>query len=206
MTAHAEAVTSTYEAWVVTLRRWTHDPRSSLHGLPQLEEASFGPATYARLLVHITSALETVATRWVGEVGAALGRPTGSHELSVELVRLRPGLARQLQLAGHPALPPSLREALLARTAETIRAYQREVERAVAEDTGRGRLDGGQRDALLRAVRECTMERLLTGGESGDWRPTTPVLPESRAPGGAGWLARSPGRVVGAPWGRTSGG
>lgn len=153
--------TSAYEVWVRRLRQWQRDPSTPLHDLPVLEHDTFTPATYQRLLTHIEKALETVTARWSARLAEAFGRASVGHDLARDLVGLRPMLARRVQLAHHPHLPPALSDALRRECSETLSRLQSQLEEEV-ERLGRdGRLSRTDTDQLLRTVRDNSLVRVV---------------------------------------------
>lgn len=122
-----------YETWVRTIRAWVADEKVSLENLPSLTEESLPREAFDRLLVHLQRALEQVTDQWAAKLQTVLQDLPEPRQLSVELLRLRKGLARTLELARHPGLPARLREALTIGIEGSIRRHQQEVERAVQD-------------------------------------------------------------------------
>ncbi len=107
---------SVYERWVNSLRAWAKDPENvSLLELPVLEESTFTPDTYRRLVSHILDAMRQANERWHQGLTRAWTNATTPYELSREMVSLRTTLARRVQLARHPGLPEPIQAALLER-------------------------------------------------------------------------------------------
>lgn len=150
-----------YETWVRRLRAWQKDPSTPLHDLPVLDDASFTPATYQRLLTHIEKALETVTRQWSDRLTAAFARHLGGHDLARDLVAIRPLLARRVQLATHPHLPDGLRGPLQQECARTLSRLQEDLESMVTDLRRDGRLGSVDADELLRTVRENSLLRVM---------------------------------------------
>lgn len=150
-----------YETWVRRLRAWQKDPSTPLHDLPVLDDASFTPATYQRLLTHVEKALDVVTRRWSERLEAAFGRHAPGHDLARDLVAIRPLLARRVQLATHPHLPEGLRRPLRKECEQTLARLQEELEDTVTDLRRHGRFPSTDVDQLLRAVRENSLLRVL---------------------------------------------
>lgn len=152
---------SAYEIWVRRLRQWQRDPATPLHDLPVLEHETFTPTTYQRLMAHIEKALEAVTKRWSERLAAAFSRSSSGHELARDLVTLRPLLARRVQLALHPHLPPALRDALRRECAETLGRMQTDLEEDLRRLGKDGKLSRAEVDSLLHTVRDNTLLRVM---------------------------------------------
>lgn len=150
-----------YETWVRTLRAWSSDPTTSLSHLPPLQDDTFTPQTYERLMKYITEALEGVSERWVEQLGLALSTWSSPFELAHELIQLRSGLARRVQLSSHPSLPPGIRNVLLADSRRAVERYQRELEEGVRDALSRSRLPRADKEHVLRVVAENSFVRIL---------------------------------------------
>lgn len=157
----AVTATSSYEVWVRRLRQWQRDPATPLHDLPVLEHGTFTPITYQRLMTHIEKALEAVTKRWSERLAAAFSHSSSGHELARDLVTLRPLLARRVQLAHHPHLPPALRDVLGRECIETLSKMQTELEEDLKRLGRDGRLSRTDVDTLLTTVRENSLLRVM---------------------------------------------
>lgn len=174
-----------YETWVRTLRAWAVDPTTSLSHLPPLQDDTFTPQTYERLMVYIMEALESVSGRWAEQLGRALSTWSSPFELAHELIQLRSGLARRVQLSSHPSLPPGIRNALVTDSRRAVERYQRELEEGVREALSRSRLPRADREHVLRVVAENSFVQILDMAVSQDGsRQTVEPLPvvQSEAP------------------------
>ncbi len=145
---------SPYETWVRTLRVWSQDPTTSLEHLPQLQDDTYSPQTFERLLSAIVDALEAVNERWLANLSRVIGEVQDSHELGRALVQLRPAIARSMQLASHPALPPAVRDAMQTSVRSSVERNQREFEETLEKALRRGNRSKMDQEQLLRTVRE----------------------------------------------------
>lgn len=180
--------TSAYETWVRRLRQWQADTTTPLDDLPVLDHDMFTPSTYQRLLGHIEKALEVVTQRWSERLVAAFGASSG-HDLARNLVALRPLLARRVQLAQHPSLPPVLRQALTKESSQTLARLQEELERDIERLGREGRMSRPDTETMLRAVRENSLERVVdmeipTDGSAPRPKAVTGTLADARRAGG----------------------
>lgn len=163
----------------MTLRAWSADARTPLEDLPPLQDDSFTPETYRRLVEHITAALQAVTEGWLAALQRAVSRAATPFELGHELVSLRARLARRVQLSTHPALPPGLRAVLEKDVRDAVAQYQRELEEAVRRQTSKARLDHASSERFLRVVRENSFASVLGFRfDLGDPRPGPAPLPE----------------------------
>jgi len=152
--------TNSYEIWVRTLRAWAADPRVSLADLPVLQDDTFSPGTMMRLIEHINKGLEAAGQRWVDALGRAMGSITDADSLARELVQLRPVLARRVQLATHPSLPPTLRTAYTKNVGEWIERQQSEFEQMLARLFTSG-VDAVTVDRLVAAAKQNPFRAVL---------------------------------------------
>lgn len=178
MTAAVPSGNSVYEVWVLTLRRWSDDPRTPLHHLPSLADDTFTPDTYQRLVEHLLKALQKVNSRWMDSLGAAFTRAAGPHDLARELQALRVTLGRRLELSTHPSLPAGIRDTLLRDLRRDVDRYQQEIEDGVRRQTESGRIHTAAAEKLLRVVRENPLSgvfglQVTITGE----RPVAPPIP-----------------------------
>lgn len=162
---HAPVGLTDYETWVRTLRAWALDPMTPLDALPPLADDTFSPATYARLVEHLTAALRAAADRWEEALSRAMGHVGVPFELERALVALRQTLAHRVRLSTHPSLPPGLREVLTKDVTEAVERLQAELEDAVRRQTAGASVDHAWRDQVMRAVRDNSLVRVL------DWTP-----------------------------------
>lgn len=152
---------SAYEVWVSTLRSWADDPHTSLDHLPVLDERSFSPDTYARLMKHLVDSVEAASRRGIDALGRAFQYSTTPAELEAALVAVRPVLARRTMLVRHPALPESVRRVLEDAMRRELTRAQSEIEEDLRRRAERGRLDSDHTDRLLRVVRENRLTSVL---------------------------------------------
>lgn len=152
----------TYEAWVGRIREWMRDPTVSLEGLPHLSEASFSPATFARLLKHIERAIDQVMKQWSTSLQNSLQRARNDHEMEEALVHSRTVLYRRVQLSNHPGLPAKIREALMNNTRIAIQDVQQQLEKSAANNTSATNLDLAARDRLVMVFRRNPLTAVLS--------------------------------------------
>jgi len=128
--------------------------------LPKLEDDTFTPATWSRLLTHIVAALDSVSGAWVQAVNRTLTTVRDEHVLARDLVDLRSLLARRAQLSLHPSMPPGARKAFEENLRSEIERFQRELEKAFLGDQTKGRLDS-DRDRYVAVIRELPLSAVL---------------------------------------------
>lgn len=150
-----------YETWALTLRAWGRDTLTPLNHLPRLEDDSFTPQTYNRLIGYITGALDKAGTAWSEQLSTAMSRTGDEFEMQRVLVESRAGLARQLQLAKHPSLPDGLRQILDEKLRERIERSQEELEDSIRNRKSTGRVDTTGTESLLRLVKENAFTAVL---------------------------------------------
>jgi len=150
-----------------------------LDHLPSLAADTFTPATFDRLLEHLTKAIQAVTDRWSAELSRATANVTSAPELARILVAQRPILARRLQIASHPCLPQQLRDALMQSCRADIARYQREFESALMHSSEVARVDLVARDKLAGVVRENSFLAVFDYDIAQDGkRATVKALPE----------------------------
>lgn len=142
---------SVYETWVRTLRAWRRDPLIDLSQLPTLDETSFPPATYQRLINHLNEAITEQMKRWQSQTASTLGAATDDHARARALVDAREGLAHRLKLARHTAFPEQIRSALITQAENDIRSLQTQLERDAQHVAAAA-------SASNRPVREATLK------------------------------------------------
>lgn len=152
---------SAYEIWVTTLRSWADDPHTSLDHLPALDERSFSPDTYSRLIAHLLQSIESASRRGTEALGRAFQHSTTPAELEAALVAVRPVLARRAVLVRHPSLPDGVRRALEDAMRRELERAQRQIEDDLRRQVAGGRLDTGHSDRMLRVVRENRLTLVL---------------------------------------------
>lgn len=183
--ASALTGTSIYETWVKTVRAWATDPTTPLTHLPPLADDTFTPETYQRLIAHLTSALDTVSTRWAQALSTSVATVTDEHDLARELIALRSLLARRAQLSLHPSLPPGARKPFEENLRDSIRRYQSDLEKAFAPDRTSARLDDAHRARMLAVVRQHPLNGVLDYAITQDGhRITTPAVNPTPQPDG----------------------
>lgn len=153
--------TSAYEAWVRRLRTWSRDPTTPLHDLPVLRHDTFTAETYNRLLTHLEKALGAVGDRWAEGLTRAFSQVQSNHEFARELVNLRAVLARRLQLASHPHLPPALRDPLTRETLRSFEDLQKELEEQISALSRENHVPQQQVELLLRVVKDNPLSRIV---------------------------------------------
>lgn len=175
---------SPYETWVLTLQAWTKDPMTSLEGLPALQDDTFTPQTYNRLFVYVKEALEAATARWEQELLTTLRSFRSSFDLAQGMTRLRSTLARRVQLARHPGLPPGWRKILGKDATKTIQRLQDDFERIVRNSTASW--PQAERELMYRTVRENSFVRVLEMDLAQDGRRQTmsalPVIQADPSP------------------------
>lgn len=157
--------TSAYESWVVGLRAWQLDPAHDLSGLPSLSVDSFTPATYARLMNHVNTAISEMMTAWSQMLQRALSTAVTDHDRARELAQLRVRLARRLQLARHPGWPTEISEALWKGAVGDIRALQADLEKSASGGGEyRGSSARGESERTLAIVRSTRFTAIIEPG------------------------------------------
>lgn len=159
-----------YETWVRTMKAWAEDPTTPLDHLPPLADDTYTPETYERLLVYVDEARTKVTDAWVQELQRALSRWRTSFELAHDLVQLRASLARRVQLARHPSLPPTVRDVFTREVERAITRYQSELEESVQDSLKRGNLSTNDKEQVLRTIRENSFLRTLDVATTQDGR------------------------------------
>lgn len=198
---------SAYKSWVTTLRAWSRDTSVSLDSLPPLNQDSFSPTTYNRVLDHIITAVGTMMRGWndsfTRDWNAALGAGD-LHGAEVALVEARRRLLPRLTLANHPGLPEKIRTALMTGLRKDVESIQKQLEEDM-QDVSRFTTPTmrQQQEQLVRLVRTNSMERIFDGGYV-DGSAIVRLADRVSAPGPAGGAVGGvpgpvPGPVVGAP-------
>ena len=152
---------SAYEIWVGDLRAWAEDPHTSLDHLPPLDERSFSPDTYSRLMTHLVRSVEASSRRGVDALSSAFQHSTTPAELEVALVAVRPVLARRTQLVRHPSLPEPVRQTLEDAMRRELERAQQQIEDDLRRQGAGGRLDTDHLDRMLHVVRENRLTVVL---------------------------------------------
>lgn len=151
------------------LRSWRADPLTNLTHLPKLDETSFPPATYNRLINHLNEAINEFMKRWTLQLSSALGVAKEPHALARALVDARLGLAHRLKLARHPSLPETISKQLLTQAENDIRSLQRQLEEGAQHAASSGSSVGrNEKEALLRLYRDNALTAVLDAGFSLD--------------------------------------
>ena len=159
---------SAYKSWVTTLRAWSRDTSVSLDSLPPLNQDSFSPTTYNRVLDHIITAVGTMMRGWndsfTRDWNAALGAGD-LHGAEVALVEARRRLLPRLTLANHPGLPEKIRTALMTGLRKDVESIQKQLEEDM-QDVSRFTTPTmrQQQEQLVRLVRTNSMARIFDGG------------------------------------------
>jgi hypothetical protein len=151
--------TSAYELWARALRAWSLDPTTDLSSLPVLDETSLPPATFQRLTVHLSIALQRFTDRWADTLTTRLRQTPTPFARAQVMIDAKRMLARRLLLAQHPGLPASLRQALWDGACSDVTAMQRQLEETVAHGST---IDTSGRDAAF--FREHSLTTLLAPG------------------------------------------
>ena len=159
---------SAYKSWVTTLRAWSRDTSVSLDSLPPLNQDSFSPTTYNRVLDHIITAVGTMMRGWndsfTRDWNAALGAGD-LHGAEAALVEARRRLLPRLTLANHPGLPEKIRTALMTGLRKDVESIQKQLEEDM-QDVSRFTTPTvrQQQEQLVRLVRTNSMARIFDGG------------------------------------------
>ena len=159
---------SAYKSWVTTLRAWSRDTSVSLDSLPPLNQDSFSPTTYNRVLDHIITAVGTMMRGWndsfTRDWNAALGAGD-LHGAEVALVEARRRLLPRLTLANHPGLPEKIRTSLMTGLRKDVESIQKQLEEDM-QDVSRFTTPTvrQQQEQLVRLVRTNSMARIFDGG------------------------------------------
>lgn len=152
---------SDYEVWVGTLRAWAEDPHTCLDHLPPLDERSFSPDTYARFMAHLLRSIEASSRRGIDALSQAFQHSTTPSELEIELVALRPVLARRAQLVRHPSLPEAVRTALEDAMRRELERAQQHIEADLQHQGLGGRIQTDLTNRMLRVIRENPLTAVL---------------------------------------------
>ena len=194
---------SAYKSWVTTLRAWSRDTSVSLDSLPPLNQDSFSPTTYNRVLDHIITAVGTMMRGWndsfTRDWNAALGAGD-LHGAEVALVEARRRLLPRLTLANHPGLPEKIRTALMTGLRKDVESIQKQLEEDM-QDVSRFTTPTmrQQQEQLVRLVRTNSMARIFDGGYV-DGSAIVRLADRASAPGPAGGNpVGGPGSAGGAP-------
>lgn len=171
MTAGQWTGESTYQTWVVTLRRWSANPSTSLTALPPLDETTFTPNTYDLLFKHLTAAIQSVMDQWNTKLQKMWDENPDDFTIGQRMVELRVYLRRRVELCGHPSLPERVRDQLTSQTRTDIERIQRELEDSVRRLPQRGAATQSQADALLGVVRENSFVGVLNGPAEAPEKP-----------------------------------
>lgn len=159
---------SAYKSWVTTLRAWSRDTSVSLDSLPPLNQDSFSPTTYNRVLDHMITAIGTMMRGWsdsfTRDWNAALGAGD-LHGAEAALVEARRRLLPRLTLANHPGLPERIRTALMTGLRKDVESIQKQLEEDM-QDVSRFTTPTmrQQQEQLVRLVRTNSMARIFDGG------------------------------------------
>ncbi|WLP92149.1 hypothetical protein [Gordonia sp. NB41Y] len=156
--------TSQYEMWVETLRRWRTDPSTDLSRLPLLQADSLPVQAYQRLFVHLGDAIQTMMNDFAEKFARDLGAARSEHDIARTLVNARPQLARRIQLARHPGLPPEVQRPLLEAAERDLRALQQELEQGFTGPSSRYGSDRGAAERLLHLARQNSFTAILAPG------------------------------------------
>lgn len=193
---------SAYKSWVTTLRAWSRDTSVSLDSLPPLNQDSFSPTTYNRVLDHMITAIGTMMREWndsfTRDWNAALGA-RDLHGAEAALVEARRRLLPRLTLANHPGLPERIRTALMTGLRKDVESIQKQLEEDM-QDVSRFTTPTmrQQQEQLVRLVRTNSMARIFDGGYV-DGSAIVRLADQAGAPGPAvGNPAGAPGFAVGA--------
>ena len=203
---------SAYKSWVTTLRAWSRDTSVSLDSLPPLNQDSFSPTTYNRVLDHMITAIGTMMREWndsfTRDWNAALGAGD-LHGTEAALVEARRRLLPRLTLANHPGLPERIRTALMTGLRKDVESIQKQLEEDM-QDVSRFTTPTmrQQQEQLVRLVRTNSMARIFDGGYV-DGSAIVRLADRASAPGPAGGAvggvpvsaggAPAPEPAVGAP-------
>ena len=151
------------------LRSWRADPLTNLSHLPRLDETSFPPATYNRLVNHLNDAINEFMKRWTLQLSSAVGAAKEPHALARALVDARLGLAHRLKLARHPSLPEAMSKQLVTQAETDIRSLQRQLEEGAQHAASSGSSVGRtEKEAVLRLYRDNALTAVLDAGFSLD--------------------------------------
>lgn len=152
---------SVYETWVFTLREWADNPQTSLDELPPLDEETFTPATYQRLMKHLIDSVNAVSSRWVEALDRTFVQVESPSELGAALVSLRSVLARRAQLATHASLPEPVREVLVESMRLDLERAQAHIEEAIRRNHSAARMDSVFTDQMLQVLRDNRFTTVL---------------------------------------------
>lgn len=156
--------TSTYEAWVVGLRRWAVDPSVDLRALPPLAVDSFTPETYQRFLSHLHTAIAGLMETWQAQLTRDIGAAHDEHDLARALVSLRLLLARRLELARHPSFPPEMSSALWDASVRDVHEIQRQLEEEIVRPRGGAARASSAQERQLHLIKKHSFAVLVQPG------------------------------------------
>lgn len=193
---------SAYKSWVTTLRAWSRDTSISLDSLPPLNQDSFSPTTYNRVLDHMITAIGTMMRGWndsfTRDWSAALGAGD-LHGAEAALVEARRRLLPRLTLANHPGLPERIRTALMTGLRKDVESIQKQLEEDM-QDVSRFTTPTmrQQQEQMVRLVRANSLLHIFDGGYV-DGSAIVRLADRAGAPGTVGGNpAGAPGFAVGA--------
>lgn len=171
-----------YEVWLRAMRSFACDPMTPIDHLPSLADDTYSPDTFVRIHDAVTMALESVTKQWVDGLQRAWRNASTPFELATGLSQSRVMLARRVQLARHPSLPPRMREGLERELRDSVARYQRELEESVHRAGPGHTVDHDWRDRMLAVVRENSLLKVLDYSMGADGRATTGPVPIASTP------------------------
>ncbi|MFE9994414.1 hypothetical protein [Streptomyces avermitilis] len=163
-----------YAAWVGFLRRWAALEPVDPGTLPAIVPEDFQGDTLARLTKHLTDAMDARLNDWAERLLRAMAHSTDEFSVGRELAQARAGLNTVRALAGHPGLPPKVREELTGLVDRQIPEIQAQLERNLDVEARRG-ADPRLLERRRRTLRENALTSVLAA-------PPPPLAPPSVPP------------------------
>lgn len=146
-----------YGAWADYLTAWERGDRPP--DPPALDPAYYHDDTWQRLVNRIVTAVNAGMTRWSEGLVHGTERATDEPSYARVLITSRVPLNRVRRLAGHPSLPPDLREQLTKQVEATIRSAQEQLE----DQCSRLRATSPRfADRRMQTIRENSFARVLS--------------------------------------------
>lgn len=153
---------SHYETWVLTLRAWSQDPQVDISDLPVLDEHSVPAGVFTRLADHIVAAQNVLMRSWRDRFERLLGAAQTEFDVAQAMLDGRRVLRRRVELARHPSLPQSLREALEEACTRDLQRIQEELEQSIRDAASAQARDASFWERRLLAVHQNPVTGALT--------------------------------------------
>jgi hypothetical protein len=162
-----------YAAWAQYLAGWGDGGEPDGSALGPLDPAKFASDTWRRITDRFTDALARRLEGWHKAFARAAAHAVGEEfEYGRALQQGRDGLIPVLALAGDPRLPEELRDGLTSVVEDKIADMQRQLERDIERQRGRGDSDR-MVETRLRTLRDNPLTAVVTGVRAGVVDPRT---------------------------------